>query len=275
MLRERVSDNIHVFTSDMYAQVTASAVVTDDGVILIDTLPFPVETRRMARMLERVCPQGVQYLIISHHHADHVYGSYLFPQAHVAAHKTCRKLLTTVAAEALAEAQAEEPTLEDVVIRAPDITFSGDEMDLQVGGSVMRLLHMPGHSSDLTMTYLEDEKVLFASDGIMPVPSIAAGDMEVFRASLQRLADLDIESIVQGHGEVILRGEVRRVIDAELSYLDEIEAQVARVIAEGEEKDTLRQITLESIGRSRIPLNGLVQQIHLANLNALYNQMAS
>jgi glyoxylase-like metal-dependent hydrolase (beta-lactamase superfamily II) len=125
------------------------------------------------------------------------------------------------------------------------------------------------------MTYLEDEKVLFASDGIMPVPSIAAGDMEVFRASLQRLADLDIESIVQGHGEVILRGEVRRVIDAELSYLDEIEAQVARVIAEGEEKDTLRQITLESIGRSRIPLNGLVQQIHLANLNALYNQMAS
>ena len=54
MRRERVSDDIYVFTSDLYAQVTASAVVTDEGVIVIDTLPFPEETRAMMDFLERL-----------------------------------------------------------------------------------------------------------------------------------------------------------------------------------------------------------------------------
>ena len=41
MLRERVSEDVYVFTSELYAQVTAGAVLSADGAIVIDTLPFP------------------------------------------------------------------------------------------------------------------------------------------------------------------------------------------------------------------------------------------
>ena len=48
MRKERVTDNVYVFTSEAYAQVTAGAVVTSEGTVVIDTLPFP---RRGERLL--------------------------------------------------------------------------------------------------------------------------------------------------------------------------------------------------------------------------------
>jgi hypothetical protein len=42
---ERIADDVWVFKSPTYAQVTASLITTRAGSILIDTLPFPAETR--------------------------------------------------------------------------------------------------------------------------------------------------------------------------------------------------------------------------------------
>jgi len=275
VLRERVSNDIYVFTSDLYAQVTAGVVVTREGAILVDSLPFPVEAREMAAFVSLVCRPGVQYVILTHYHADHTYGAYLFPQADVVAHALCRKLLVKRGLPALKRAQAEEPDLEEVMLRPPDITFDDGEMGLQLAGKVVRLIHAPGHSPDLVMAYVENDRVLFAADTVMPVPSIVDGDMDALRSSLRKVAGLPIENMVQGHGEVILRGEVQDVVRASLAYLDAIEAKVARAIKSGRGKEALQRDSIESCGLSRIPLNGLVQQIHVANLLALYDRMAS
>jgi cyclase len=274
VLQERVSDDIYVFTSDLYAQVTAGAIVTGEGAILIDSLPFPAETREMAAFIDWACPPGARYVVLTHYHADHTYGAFLFPQADVVAHARCRVLLDRIGAPALEAAKAEEPELEEVSLRRPDITFDGGDMGLRLAGRLIRLIHVPGHTEDSVMVYVEDDRVLFAADTVMPVPSIVDGDMDAFRASLQKVAQLPIENMVQGHGEVILRGEAKEVVQASLAYLDAIEALVARTIKSGKRRETLRQVSIESCGLSRIPLNGLVQQIHVANLLALYDRMA-
>jgi cyclase len=274
VFRERVSNNIYVFTSEVYAQVTAGAIVTCDGTILIDTMPFPTESREMATFLTRICP-GVRYVILTHYHADHTYGTYLFPQADVVAHADCRALLVKYGEPALRAAQAEEPELEEVTIRLPNITFDVGEISLQLDGRVLRLIHAPGHTRDSVMVYVEDDRVLFASDTVMPVPAVVDGDTDALRASLKKVVDLPIENLVQGHGEVILRGEVEVVVEASLKYLDAIEKKVARAVKSGKDKESLRKISIESCGLSRIPLNGLVQQIHTANLMALYDRMAT
>ncbi len=281
MLRERVSNNIYVFTSDLYAQVTAGAVLTREGAILIDTLPFPEEAHEMATFIARICPPGVQYVILTHYHADHTYGAYLFPQADVMAHERCHMLLSQVGTPALEEAKVEMPELEDVVLRLPDITFNDGEIGVRLGGRMVRLIHTPGHTQDSVMVYVEDDRVLFAADTVMPVPSVVDGDMDTLRASLQKVTELPIENMVQGHGEVILRGEVKGVVKISLDYLDTIEAKAAEALeidkgqGRGKGWETLLQDNIESCGLSRIPLNGLVQQIHVANLLALYDNMAS
>jgi cyclase len=273
VLRERVSNDIYVFTSEIYAQVTAGAVVTDEGTILIDTLPFPSESREMAAFIERVCPPGVRYVVLTHYHADHTYGTYLFPEADVVAHKSCQLLLAKHGPPALAAAQAEEPELEEVVIRLPDVTFDEGELALQIGGRVVELIHVPGHTHDSTMVYVEDARVLFASDTVMPVPAIVDGDTEALRASLKKVVELPIENLVQGHGEVILRGEVETIVQASLDYLDTIEEKVAKLAKKKRGEEALLEIDIESCGLSRIPLNGLVQHIHTANLLTLYRKM--
>lgn len=275
MLKSRVSNDIYVFTSELYAQVTAGAIITRDGAVLIDTLPFPVESRASAAFVAQVCPPGVRYVILTHYHADHTYGVYLFPQADVVAHASCGELLTRCGTPALEAAKVEEPELAEVVIRLPDITFEDGEIALQLAGRVIRLIHAPGHTKDSIMVYIEDSRVLFAADTVMPVPSIVDGDVETLRLSLRKVAKLAIENLVQGHGEVILRGEVQDIVQVSLAYLDKIESKVAKTIKRGKSRESLREIGIESCGLSRIPLNGLVQQIHTANLLELYDRMAA
>jgi len=273
VLRERVSDNIYVFTSELYAQVTAGVIVTPQGAIVVDTLPFPVESRELARFVSGLRGGGARYVVLTHYHADHVYGAAFFPHALVVGHRRCRDLLQRKGIAALDAARAEEPDLEDVAIRLPDITFDKSDMGLQLGGRVLRLMYAPGHTRDSIMVFVEDDRILFAADLVMPVPAIADGDIVSFRQSLRKILDLSIENLVQGHGEVLLRGEVHRVIERNLTYLDVIEERTRAVVERGGDQRELLEMDIESCGLSRIPLYGLVQQIHQANLMSLYRRM--
>jgi cyclase len=270
--RERVSKEIYVFTSELYAHVTAGAIVSRDGVVIIDTMPLPVESRDMASYVARVSGLGQQYLVLTHYHADHSYGTCFFPNAVVVAHAECRELLKTVAEPALMRAKLDEPDLEDVRIRLPDVTFDSGEMALQVGGRVVRLISVPGNTPDAIMVYDENDRVLFAGDTVMPVPSIVDGDINALRVALSQVAQLPVENLVQGHGDVVLRGEVPDIVDASLAYLDAIEDLVARAVQSGDSSALLMKSDIEECGMSRVPLNGLVQQIHRANLLSLYER---
>ena len=100
------------------------------------------------------------------------------------------------------------------------------------------------------------------------------GRFEDLKNSLRRLLDMKVDSVVQGHGEVILRGEVAELIHSDLAYLDCIKNAVETVIDRGEPEATLENISIESCGKSRIPLNGFVVDLHLANLRSLYHQLS-
>ena len=273
MLQERVYDDIYVFTSDVYAQVTAGLIVTPKGGIVIDSLPFPTESHKMARFARHICSDGVQYVILTHYHSDHTYGAHLFPQAEVVSHALCRDLIVDSGRPALKRAQEEMPELEEIMLPLPDVTFDEGDLLLHLGGWVVRLIHSPGHTADSIMVYVENASVLFAGDTVMPVPSIVDGDMDVLRNSLKKIDELQVENMVQGHGEVILRGEVSRVVQATLDYLDAIEGLISEAIKEGRDRESLQEISIEECGLPRLPLNGLVQQIHMANLLHLYDKM--
>ena len=275
MRRERVSDDIYVFTSDLYAQVTASAVATEGGIVVIDTLPFPVETRAMIDYLNSQGRGKIRYLILTHWHGDHSHGSYLFDGAQLLGHERCAEALREHGRAALEESKETTPELEEVELRLPDVTFDQGDMLLHLGEKSLQMVLTPGHSPDTTVVYVREDKVLMASDTVMPLPYFAWGDREDFINSLQKVLEFNLESIVQGHGEVLLRGEIRDAVQGSIRYLTVIHKRVKRAIEAGEGIEALRRIDIESCGKSRIPLNGLVQDLHEANLYTLYKQMTS
>lgn len=273
MKRERVSDDVSVFTSTQYAQVTAGAVLTPDGAVLIDTLPFPDETREIIEYLKSEGARGVvRYVVNTHRHGDHTHGNFLFPEADIIGHRLCRETLLRWGQDSLEEAKQATPQLAEVELRIPNITFER-EMSLYLGGTTLELLYLPGHTIDGIGAYIRSEKILFSGDAMMPLPYFFWGDRDQLIQSMQRIRGMELEHIVQGHGDVLLRGEIDETIDQNIEYLDNILQKVKkRVEAGGSERD-LAKITVEKSGGSAIAMDGMARQLHHANLVKLFRIM--
>jgi len=273
MLRERVSEDIYVFTSELYAQVTAGAVVSPEGAIIIDTLPFPSETLDLLDFVQHKLNVPIRYVVNTHYHADHTYGTCFLKGAEVVAHRKCRDLLNTVGRKGLAEAKKENPSLERVEIILPEVIFDRGQIDLHLGKKTLTLTHSPGHSPDSITVVVKEDRILFAGDTVMPLPYFVDGDIDDMVKSLQAIPSLGLENIVQGHGELILRGEIDDAIRSTLKYLDALRKKVARAANKVKWREALEQIDIESCGKSRIPLGGLVNRLHQGNVAALYQSM--
>jgi glyoxylase-like metal-dependent hydrolase (beta-lactamase superfamily II) len=274
MLQERVSADIYLFTSDLYTQVTAGVIVTSAGAVLVDTLPFPIETQAILQFISRRAT-SLRYIIYTHYHADHIYGASLFPDVPIIAHARCRQHLLESGEAGLEAARAEAPDLlENVTIRLPDITLDSGEMILSLGGKTLRIFETPGHSDDGISIYVEEDLVLFAGDAMMPIPTIVDGDPEALKQSLRKIQAMEPETIVQGHGEVILRGEVKDALQTNLAYLETIQRIVAEAVVNERRRATLLKTEVEKCGVPRVALNGEAPRLHAANLRTLYHRLA-
>ncbi len=212
----------------------------------------------------------VRYVINTHYHADHTYGTCFFRGARVVAHRLCRDLLDTRGRAGLEQAQRSMRDLAAVEVRLPDVVFDEGMMSLQLGGVTLEMWHTPGHSMDSIVCLVKEEGVLFAADTMMPIPFFADGSWEAYVATLEKLLEGHYECIVQGHGEVILRGEIRERLKEDLNYLHCIRSRVEKLIQAGKGPEALQRIDIEKCGKSRIALNGMVEGLHRANLEALY-----
>ncbi|MEL6403900.1 MAG: MBL fold metallo-hydrolase [Chloroflexota bacterium] len=272
MQRERVTEDILVFTSDLYVQVTASVVITSEGVVVIDSLLYPEETQQMIQFITERVKQPVRYVINTHHHADHTTGTSLFKAEHVIAHKHCRDILDSRGRESLLRLQESSPDMADLELVLPDIVFE-DYMSFKLGEKTFHLEHSPGHSDDSITVWLEEDNVLFAADTVMSLPYFVDGNFEAFLESLGRLQDRHFESIIQGHGEVILRGEVQKKIASDISYLEKLRIAVDKALASSNDpekvKKALGSIKVGACGKSHILLNGDVTTLHHYNVLAL------
>src|SRR6187551_2776996 len=132
MHRERVSENVYWFQSEVYAQVTAGVIVGPQWAVVIDTLALPEETLGMREFIEHELGVQVRYVINTHYHADHSWGNCFFPGASVIAHAKCRDLLEEYGKPSLEGARKQNPALRNVKIVLPQLTFASGELTMRV-----------------------------------------------------------------------------------------------------------------------------------------------
>lgn len=272
MVRERVAEDVYLFTSELYAKVNAGAVVGPDWSVLIDTLAYPEETQEIHNFLEQRLHKPVRYLINTHYHADHSLGNSWFPDAIILGHERCRWLLDTRGRTALENAQEQSKELADVRIVLPGVIFNQGGVSIRIGKRTLQLIYLPGHSPDGIGVLIKEDRVLFSGDIMMPIPYVVDGDYETMIESLKKIPGMKLENLIQGHGEVILRGEVQSKVSNNLDYLDDIRRHVRKASRRRDPERYLTSIDVESCGKSRILLNGLVEELHTRNLLALYQQ---
>ena len=273
MHRERVSENVFWFQSEVYAQVTAGVIVGPQWAVVIDTLALPEETLGMREFIEHELGVQVRYVINTHYHADHTWGNCFFPGATVIGHAKCRELLIEHGAPSLEGARKQNPNIRQVKIVPPHLTFASGELTMRVGKKNLVFAQSFGHSEDSISVLVEEDRVLFASDAFMPLPFIVDGDVDELIASIKKIGKMGLENIIQGHGDIILRGEIDAAVKENLNYLNNIKKAVKSAGKRKNVDEYLDEITIESCGKSRVYLGGLAETLHRRNLRSLYRQM--
>lgn len=272
MHRERVSENVYWFQSEVYAQVTAGVIAGPAWAVLIDTLALPEESLAIRDFVEREVGVQVRYIINTHYHADHTWGNCFFPGATIIAHALCRQLLEERGMPSLESARKQNPIFKQVKIILPHFTFNQGVLTLRVGKKNLTILPTPGHSPDGVSVLVEEDRVLFAGDAFMPLPYVVDGDAEDITVSIRKFARMGLENIIQGHGDIVLRGEIDAAVKENLAYLTNIRKVARTALRRRAALEFLEENSVEDSGKSRVYLGGLAEELHRRNLRALYQQ---
>ena len=272
MHRERISDNVYWFQSEVYAQVTAGVINGPQWAVVIDTLALPDETLGMRDFIEHELGMPVRYVINTHYHADHAWGNCFFPGATVIAHSRCRDLLAERGLPSLEAARRQNAAFRQVKIVLPHLTFDSGQLNLRVGKKNLILLPAAGHSEDGIAVLVEEDRVLFAGDAFMPLPYIVDGDLDDISASIRKMGRMGLENIVQGHGDIILRGEIEAAVKENLAYLANIKKFAKSAARRKGQSNPLEGAGLEASGKSRVYLGGLAEALHKRNMLELVNR---
>ena len=190
----------------------AGFVVTGEGVVVVDALGTPALAREMLAAIRAVTDQPVRRVIVTHYHADHVYGLQVFKDAgaEIWARSEGRAYLASdLAGERLAQRRVElAPWVDDSTRVLPAdrwIEFKDAGSDgFSLGGVDFRLItggH--AHAPDDLMLMVEGDGVLFAGDLYFSgrLPFVVDGNTRGWLAAIERMQAADAKVVVPGHGE--------------------------------------------------------------------------
>jgi cyclase len=273
MIRERIADNIYWFQSELYAQVTAGAIIGPEWAILVDTLAIPDETLEMRVFIEEKLGVQVRYVINTIYHADHTFGNYFFPGATVISHALSRDLALQSNQATLESAQEQDAAFKRIKKIVPaDVTIDTGTLSMRIGKRNVKIYPTPGASPDGISVLVKEDRVLFAGDAFLPLPNIVEGDVAQLTKTMQTIGKLGLENIVQGHGDVILRGEIEQAAQDNVDYLAKIEKVARTAVKRKNPREIIEEATVDECGKSRVLLTGLVVELHRQNLATLYHR---
>jgi cyclase len=191
----------------------------DETLVFDTTLGFRLAAR-LREDARRLTGRDPNILANSHWHGDHVLGNQSFADIRIVSTPRTKELIETAGAQRLEANRAaygdEHPELLEVVLTPPTETFD-DLLDL---GRAELLTYGGGHTESDALVWIADKGVLLAADLIVIDSHAWVGDGDVgnWRRILTRLADLDPETVVPGHGP-IGTGEDIALMDAYLEQL--------------------------------------------------------
>jgi glyoxylase-like metal-dependent hydrolase (beta-lactamase superfamily II) len=187
----------------------AGFVVTPQGVVVIDALGSPALADELIAAIRQVTPQPIRWVIVTHYHADHVYGLQAFKAlgATVIAHRSGQQYLNSETAQQRLAASREElsPWIDERThLVAADRWLDADTV-MTLGGETFRIHHAgPAHTAEDLVVHAERASVMFAGDLVFRgrIPFVGQADSRQWIASLGRLIDLKPRTVVPGHGPV-------------------------------------------------------------------------
>jgi cyclase len=244
---KKIKEGIYVYVGNNFNS-NCGIVVTQEGVVLIDSGHNPTDSLRILDAVKKISPLPIRFLIDTEPHPDHTTGHFVFsPPATVIAHEGAtesminREKETPGRIEKLAAVAPEmRKALEGYRFVPPQIEYRG-KMTLNLGERTFELLYLKGvHSEADTAVWLPKERVLFSASGIVVDqfnilrPFVTIPDI---LAASKMMKALNPEIVVPGHGTP---GTVKIFDDTEKYYALLVE-RVDQMVKEGKSLDEIKK----------------------------------
>ena len=202
----------------------AGFIVTPAGVVVVDALGSPALAQRLLAEIRRVTPLPVTHVVLTHYHADHVYGLQVFKAAgaQVIAHQAGREYLASDTARLRLEASRKDlaPWVDGNTRLVEPDRWIGGPVQLDLGGIAIRIVPAgPAHTPEDVVVHVPADKVLFAGDLVFRnrVPFVGQADSRRWVKALDELLGFGAEVVVPGHGPA--SREARKDMELTRDYL--------------------------------------------------------
>jgi cyclase len=189
------------------------------GAMLVDTLFDLGHTRRMLDAIARDVGAPITRVVNTHYNGDHCFGNQLVRDAEIIGHRSVPADMAKVPPAALQQLRDAPDTIPAArALRAglarfdfsgieltPPTTLLDDELELDVDGLRVRLVHVgPAHTTGDVIVHLPGEGIVFSGDVLFRLcaPIGWEGTFANWIAALERLATMEADTIVPGHGPV-------------------------------------------------------------------------
>ncbi len=227
----------------------AGFVVTDEGVVVFDALGTPALGSMLLKRIREVTDQPVKRIVISHYHADHIYGLQAFEEhagdPPVWAH---RQALDYIGGSTASQGEDAQRRLdqrrqalfpwvdEDTYVVAPDHTFE-DQAGFELGGVSFQIRHVgPAHAPGDSILLVKDHQVLFSGDSIykgrVPFLDSPQTDTRNWLKELKQLTQMQPPPrfVIPGHGEPST--QTAEAIAMTRGYIEFLREQMGQAVAD-------------------------------------------
>lgn len=242
----------------------AGFVVTNEAVVVIDALGTPKLGDRLIATIRAVTDKPIRYLIVTHNHPDHAYGTVAFKRlggVTVVAHKGAEQYFNSGRVETSVDFRRSiiAPDMQGFEFVLPDMAIGGEVFsrhDIEIGGVTFAIYNVGAHHSfgDLVVHQVEDN-IVWVSDLAFNgrTTFIGDGDSKQALASIDWLASTfpDARLMVPGHGSA--QTAPFPMVQKTRSYIERLRAHMAQAIENDVElQDAVEQALFEDWADTRL-----------------------